>query len=178
MPHRAFTTKYKYKARVLTTEVGLFLPITQEEALLNPPTIKKYIAIWDTGATGTVITKKVANELGIQPTGITEVQHAGGISQSNTYLINVTLPNEVTIQGVKVTEGVLAEGAPVLIGMDIIGLGDFAVSHCNEHGGTTMSFCIPSSEEIDFIPQSQEKNIIEGGNRHARRALLKQKRNK
>ena len=39
----------------------------------------------------------------------------------------------------------------VLIGMDIINEGDFAVS--NEYGATTFSFRIPSVENFDFAAE-------------------------
>ncbi len=43
------------------------------------------------------------------------------------------------------------DGLGVLIGMDIIGLGDFAISN---HGGKTVfTFRAPSSKVIDFITE-------------------------
>ena len=44
---------------------------------------------------------------------------------------------------------VAAVGVDVIIGMDVIGAGDFAVTHQN--GKTTFSFCCPSRKEIDFV---------------------------
>lgn len=168
--------RYPTRVRVLHTEVDITVPLTQEEAAVSPSVAKRYIAIWDTGATGTVITNKVATDLGLQVTGIVEVSHAAGKSNTNTYLVNVGLPNGVMISGVKVTEGILANEVEVLIGMDIIGAGDFAVTHCNNNGGTTMSFCIPSSEEIDFVPRSAHDKIMKTGNREQRRALRTSKK--
>ena len=43
----------------------------------------------------------------------------------------------------------LDEGYSVLIGMDIINKGGFAVTQ-NQNGGTTMSFTMPCLREIDF----------------------------
>ena len=101
--------------------------------------------------------------------------HAQGKGLTNEYLVNVALLNGVVIPGVRVTEGVLA-GCDVLIGMDIIAMGDFAVTNANAHGGTTLSFCIPSIAEIDFVPRSHENEIRRTGNREARRALKKKRR--
>lgn len=39
----------------------------------------------------------------------------------------------------------------MLIGMDIINLGDFALTHKNS--GTVFSFQIPSTHEYDFVKQ-------------------------
>ena len=62
----------------------------------------------------------------------------------------------------------------LLIGMDIIGLGDFAVTNAN--GKTTFSFRVPSVREIDFIPDAQENNVMDGGNRQQRRTFQAKKR--
>lgn len=175
LPQRAFTIRYGGRVTVLKTEIGIFLPVSRKEMEQKTPQVRPCIAVWDTGANGTVITKQVADELGLKAIGITEVYHAQGKGLTNEYLVNVALLNGVIIPGVRVTEGVLA-GCDVLIGMDIIGMGDFAVTHTNSQGGTTMSFCIPSVEEIDFVPRSRESEIRRVGNREARRALKKKKR--
>ncbi len=172
---RAFTTRYAGRVRVLKTEVGIFFPLSQEEIQKTKPNVRPCVAVWDTGATGTVITKSVAESLGLKPIGVTEVFHAQGKSLTNEYLVNVALPNGVVIGGVRVTEGVLAE-CEVLIGMDVIGMGDFAVTNSNANGGTTLSFCIPSAGEIDFVPRAREDEILRTGNRAARRALNRKKK--
>jgi len=53
----------------------------------------------------------------------------------------------VAFQKIMATEGDLA-GAEMLVGMDIINKGDFAVT--NKDGQTVFSFRIPSLECIDF----------------------------
>jgi predicted aspartyl protease len=172
---RAFTVKYPARVNVLKTTVGVFSPVSKEEAEATRPPVVQAIAIWDTGATGTVITRKIADVLGLQPIGMKEIAHAAGTSVMNEYLVNIALPNKVVIPSVRVTEGDL-RGAEVLIGMNIIARGDFAVTHVNEHGGTTMSFCMPSSEEIDFLPRAQEDEIMKTGNRAARRAIERKRK--
>ena len=182
MQQHAFTTKYDRRLRVLSNQVGVFLPITQEEAKTQNIKIKEYLAIWDTGATHSAITKNVVDDLSLQPTGMRETKHAGGKSSNNTYLVNIALPNRVIVPSVRVTEVQLIPDDNVsddkqpqlLIGMDIIGLGDFAVTNAN--GKTAFSFRIPSVEEIDFVPSAQENNIMEEGNRSQRRALKAKKR--
>jgi predicted aspartyl protease len=177
MKNSAFTTHYGGLARVLYTTTGICPPLTEEEIKTDGIRPKEYIAIWDTGATNSAITKRVADDLGLQPTGVVEVRHAKGKSFTNTYLVNILLPNNVMVGQVRVTEaelvaddGISLEKQPqILIGMDVISLGDFAVSNFN--GKTIFSFHVPSIQEIDFIPKAQERNIAQGGNRHARRAL-------
>ena len=50
----------------------------------------------------------------------------------------------------------LTGGFEVLIGMDIIGAGDFAVT--NSNGKTVMSYRYPSIERIDFVEMANEQN--------------------
>ena len=180
--HHAFTIKHNGRVNVLKTKVGICLPVTQEEMKADTNTIKEYVAIWDTGATNSVITKKVVDDLNLKPINIVEMHHAGGTSMTNVYLVNIVLPNGVMAGQVRVTEAVLMntvgllehEQSRVLIGMDIIGSGDFAIT--NFDNMTTMSFRIPSTETIDFVPAAHDHNVIEGGNRQQRRALKAKKK--
>jgi hypothetical protein len=59
---------------------------------------------------------------------------------------------------VSVAKMVLLGGIDVLIGMDILGLGDFTVTHYG--GKTTFSFCCPSRREIDFVAEINDENKI------------------
>jgi len=178
----AFTSRYNRKTRVIFTEVGVCLPHKPEEAKTQKIDVNKYIAIWDTGATHSAITKKVADAIGLQPTGVRDVRHAKGMSSANTYLVNFILPNGVMAYNVRVTEVDLIpddkttedKQPQLLIGMDIIGEGDFAITHFN--GKTTVSFRMPSLEEIDFVPKAKEENIMQGGNRKARKRFEAMKR--
>jgi len=175
---RAFTFRYDARMSILLTPVRVCLPLTQEEAATQKDVkLIEYIAIWDTGATNSAITKKVVDDLGLKPTGMRETRHADGKSLNNTYLVNILLPDNVMVGQVRVTEVKLIPDDKVpenrrpqlLIGMDIISVGDFAVT--GSDGKTTLSFRIPSTGEIDFVPAAKENNIMEGGNRKARKAL-------
>lgn len=107
-------------------------------------------AIWDTGATGSAITKATAVALGLIPTGIAQVHTANGVVTQQTYLIDIKLPNNILIQGITATEvDALSGGCNALIGMDVINLGDFSIT--NHNGITCMSFRIPSLHEVDFV---------------------------
>ncbi len=75
--------------------------------------------------------------------------HAAGETDANTYLINIRLESNVEVCSVNVTEGILNNNIEVLIGMDIIGMGDFAVT--NKDGITIFSYRFPSVEWIDFV---------------------------
>jgi len=97
----------------------------------------------------------VAKACGLVPTGVVEVHTVGGKQTVNKYLVNVTLPNHLCCVGVPVAEGKVF-GADVLIGMDIITQGDFAVT--NKGGKTMFSFRYPSKEHIDFVWRGQRQS--------------------
>ncbi|MCM1532279.1 MAG: hypothetical protein NC048_08080 [Bacteroides sp.] len=104
-------------------------------------------ALWDTGATISTISKKIADELNLIPFAKSKMFHAGGEGITNLYKVNMFLPNGVGVRAITVIEGIL-NGCEVLIGMDIITLGDFAIT--NKNGKTVFSFQTPSSNEYDF----------------------------
>lgn len=90
---------------------------------------------------------------------MTKVCTASGESYQNTYLVNVLLANKVEVYQLRVTEGVISGPAEVLIGMDIIGSGDFAVT--NKDGKTVFTFRIPSVERIDFVKNPYKEKPIQ-----------------
>lgn len=107
------------------------------------------IAQWDTGATSTCISKELVTQLGLQPTGMIKVQTPSGIGLMNKYMINLILNNEVRIMNLVVMDSEIGnQGIDVLIGMDIISNGDFAVS--NFEGKTQFSFRLPSQEHVEY----------------------------
>lgn len=152
---RAFTGSADRLVNQLVSEVGISFPHSPEDGLeINKVVIKKFRAIWDTGATTSVITNKVVQELNLKPIGKTPVQGVTGRAISNRFLINFYLPNKVIIPYVSVTESQgLAGNFDILIGMDIINLGDFVVT--NYDNKTKFSFRMPSIEEIDFVRNMQ-----------------------
>lgn len=134
-----FTEKYKTIQRKLINVAvieydGNFIPATAQ---------------WDTGATGTCISKGIVSRLNLQPTGMINVQTPSGIGTMNKYMVNLTLNNEVTILNLPVMDSEIGnQGIDVLIGMDIISMGDFAVS--NFDGKTQFTFRIPSQEHVEY----------------------------
>lgn len=117
------------------------------------------IALWDTGATRTCISLNVAKDLGLIPTGKRNIQTPSGKGVVNTYLVSITLPNNVHLEDVEVCDSAIGEqGIGVLIGMDIITRGDFSVSNYN--GKTMFSFRIPSRSITDYVAQLRTEKLI------------------
>lgn len=115
----AFNIAYNGLSPVLKSEVHISSPFEPS----NPPKegdLKQFLAIWDTGATNSVITQKVVEECGLSPISMVKVHTAGGEALSNVYLVSIGLPNKVIIPQIRVSEGTISGDAEVLIGMDII----------------------------------------------------------
>lgn len=158
---QSFTTSYKTLSNVLSNEVIITKAFYPPKAKFISPgdyDYKRYNAIWDTGATGSVITKKVVQELDLKPIGIVEVHTASDTKIANVYLVNIWLPNKLLVYNLRVVEGKIVGRYEVLIGMDIISKGDFAVTNYNFR--TVFTFRFPSVGCIDFVKYSyQEKPI-------------------
>lgn len=169
----AFTKDEKGLINVLRTQVGIII-----DKKVNPNYKKNkdtFIAIWDTGATNTVISENLARELELTPVGMATVSTAGGVFEVNKYVLGLKLPNHLNIETVLVTAGNLGPNTDFLIGMDIITLGDFSIT--NVGGKTTFSFRFPSCETINYVEQARslqkkdlekqlkqiEKDIKKGG---------------
>ncbi len=109
-------------------------------------------AIWDTGATDSVITESAASTLGLIPVRKAVSNGVHGSKVVDVYPINLTLNDKQIIIDTLVTE--CSQLSPddsihFLIGMNVINLGDFAIT--NYGGKTVMSFRIPSLQRIDFV---------------------------
>ena len=110
----------------------------------------KVTGIWDTGATSTSVTKNVARRCGLEQVGTTLVTTASTTEpiEAPTYYVNVTLPNGVVFANVLVHAiGNLNDEAGMLIGMDIIGEGDFAGGE--SQGRATLKF-VTYQEKFDL----------------------------
>ncbi|MEI6666866.1 MAG: aspartyl protease family protein [Acidobacteriota bacterium] len=149
----AFTTKARGLARRIVTPASIGPAFDPRNPPVPPSPQLAVQALWDTGATGSVITAATAASLHLVPMGVVTVNHAGGSSLVNTYVVSITLPNQVGVAAVQVSE--CPDGAgqfDAIIGMDVITLGDLSISNLN--GQTWMTFRIPSVEAVDFVREA------------------------
>lgn len=107
-----------------------------------PPVIKRFRGLWDTGASGSVITQDVVDSLQLKQLTVTTVQHAAGTTLAEVYLISLKFPNSIGFRSIRVTKGILGKDLSVLIGMDVILNGDFSIT--NHDGATEINFQVPS----------------------------------
>ena len=148
----AFTLRREHLTSELMTTCGLSAS-KNSSTPFSLSDVRDFSALWDTGATASVISTDVAVSLGLEPISQCKAYHAQGESLVNVYLVDILLPNHLLVRDVRVTEGQL-NGFGMLIGMDIINLGDFALTH--RDAKTVFSFQIPPTHEYDFVKQIQQ----------------------
>ncbi|MDR0322682.1 MAG: retropepsin-like domain-containing protein [Treponema sp.] len=137
----SYTVTYSGLAHSLNTPVYVISAIK--------PGIKIQIdALWDTGASCSLIRPEVAAKLNLKPISKTLISTPTDKDvPSNIYVIHIYLPNGSRIFDVHVLEGT-PNNCDMLIGMDVISLSDFAITNHNDR--TMFSFRMPSMTEIDF----------------------------
>ena len=102
-------------------------------------------ALWDTGATTTIISSRVVKQLGLEPFLEAGISGIGGTSDVNTYLVHVSIPTGDTYTYLEVMESDF-EDYDVIIGMDIISTGDFCFTNADEC--SHFSFRYPAKEHV------------------------------
>ena len=139
----SLTQSFKGIAKIITSPIVIENLYSEEKGQTN--------AIWDTGATNSVITETFAKKLNLIPSGKAIVLGVHGQKKVNMFPIKITLNNEALSFTIPVTEcmDLTDDGScEFLLGMDIISHGDLAIT--NFGGNTKMSFRVPFVEPIDF----------------------------
>jgi len=107
-------------------------------------------ALWDTGAECSCISRGLARHLGLKPVDMSPLRGVTDVTESPVYLIDILLPSKAMIGDLRVLEFLDNGFFELIIGMDVITFGDFAVS--NKDGKTIMSFRTPPADTpIDFL---------------------------
>ena len=75
----AFTSEYNGKSRFLKNEASICYGNSSANA----------ITLWDTGASSTVISKSIVDQLNLIPTGKMSIQTPSGTDVVNTYLVDI-----------------------------------------------------------------------------------------
>lgn len=141
MPINAFTSSSKF---------GILTQLKSTVSVLYNDSSIDVVALWDTGATVTCISSNIVSKLGLSATGKKRIKTPSGDAVVKTYLLSITLPNNVNIPDIEVCDSAIGnQGFDVLVGMDIITKGDFAVSNYN--GKTAFSFRVPSTGLTDYV---------------------------
>ena len=95
-------------------------------------------ALWDTGASVSVISKDVAKNLGLEVKGFARLRFANGSERSSVYKIDLELSSDIVIKDLFVRECNDGGNFEMLIGMDVISRGNFRI--LNRSGKTFFEF--------------------------------------
>ena len=146
----AFTIKAQGTLRSLYTNAWLspaaFENEQRDEAL--PPKSGTLRAVWDTGATGSVVNMDTANMLNFQPVSFTPVSTVNGNYTAPVFICDIYLPSGIVIPSIEITGGQLGSDLDMLIGMDVITLGDFTITNLGMI--TWFTFRVPSMQRADY----------------------------
>lgn len=149
VPHQAFTIKYNGLVNTLITDVFVVSAFDKSKT-------KSFKAIWDTGATHSVITPQVFQDLNLFAIDKTIVNGVNSRKEVCITMVHIGLPNKFLIPNHRVTVCDIA-GGDMLIGMDIIARGDFSI--CTGDGQTQFSFAMPPFEnKIDLVEKADKVN--------------------
>lgn len=99
-------------------------------------------AIWDTGATSSMISSAMAKKLQLQPHGTVQIAGVHGIQNARYYFVDMIFGNGFAIPAIKVSEAADFGGFDMLVGMDIIGRGIMSIDGTKEH--LKVSFLYPA----------------------------------
>ena len=148
LPVRAFVAERDSTCRELKTKATIICGTAKKEV----------VAQWDTGASGSCISQKVIQELKPVRTGLRTVLTPTGSDIRGMYLLDFILPNDVYVSDVAVVDTEIGDqGIDLLIGMDIISMGDFAVS--NNEGKLVFTFRVPSIKTTDYVAEAKVADI-------------------
>jgi len=142
--YHPFDFEYRKIVREISTPVTLYSSFSSSEG-------KNVItsAVWDTGADHSVLSPKIVKELELS---VIDTKWVYGVNNSNCF-------SDVVLATIKFTDDLVLTnrrfsvndipGTDVLIGMDIIMMGNFVIN--NSDGKTLFSFVIPPiKEKISF----------------------------
>lgn len=125
---------------------------------VSPVTAK---AMWDTGATISIISERIFEELKLKPEGYVFLDGAFAARHSFKafVIVSVCSDGHEIMTTVAVTDSInQKDSADIVLGLDFISKGDFAISH-DDDGYPIFSFSYPPRIEIDFSKMAKQLNM-------------------
>ena len=153
--HFPFKNEYPQLSLKLITDVEVFNSMQSQNVI-------RLRALWDTGAMLSAVTPEIAKKLNLISTNRIKVNGIGSYCIADIVRISIRLPNLVELRNARISVLNLVKDVDMLIGMDIIQLGDFSIS--NGAGKTLFTFAMPPfDDKIDLY----EKAIAVNGSGNA-----------
>ncbi len=149
--YNAFAKKYPALTPDLNTDIEVY-PVSS----VNHQGTTAY-AIWDTGASQTVITHRLMSRLNLIPIETKLVYGVNSKQLVDVVAISIKLPNGFLIPNIRVFVCDIPSPIDLLIGMDVIQLGDLHIS--NTGGHTLFSFVTPPlPQQFDLAQEADALN--------------------
>jgi len=147
--HQTLSFYFPQKQNKIITPVNLFsIPYNTSLSLSTD-------ALWDTGASMSAITPEIQSKLKVTPVDKKTIAGIHSTQEVDVVFITLELPNSVIKKNIKVAVCNITSNVGMILGMDIISLGDFALSNGNNQ--TLLSFAVPPfQEKIDFSKKQNE----------------------
>jgi predicted aspartyl protease len=135
----AFTTRItEMQRRGPLVQVNIAVAAAAEQALTSagqpvPPPVAA-TALIDTGATGSAISRGIAQQLGLQPVGAIPVSTPSSASVIMAqYAIRLLLPNSIVFETTAIEAQLAGQGIGALIGRDVLAQAVFVyIGYTNE----------------------------------------------
>ena len=143
----AFTKEIE--KNIAQTPVEVSRPWNPNRVGAPPPRVSTK-GVWDTGATYTTLDLSLVRKLGLTVIRWITSHTVNGPRKAGVYVVNLYITDKLPFYSFPVIDGETL-GGEVLIGMDIIATGDFAISRYPNQ--PRFSFRHPSQARIDFTPR-------------------------
>jgi hypothetical protein len=148
----AFSVRFPNLARSLHTKVRVCKQYSE-----NPEAGMQINAVWDTGATSTAVSSLAAKELGLLSIDKLSVHGVNSFTEVDVSIVSIILPNGIILKDKRITVCNLPPAVDMLIGMDIILMGDLTI--CNAGNKTLFSYAVPPfPDKIDLVETANELN--------------------
>jgi hypothetical protein len=152
--YRSFRKDFNKHEKILLTPIDIFPVASSDEITSNTPV--KLKALWDTGATLTVIKPKLRDMLKlrmVRANSSATIAGLGGIFNADYTVVTLRLRNNFEINWCPVYVVDYTVDVDIIIGMDIIGMGDLVISNTSKK--TMFSFIMPSlPERLDLTEKA------------------------
>jgi len=156
--YRSFKKDYNKIEKMLLLPIDI-MPISSSDEILCKTSVRLK-SLWDTGATLTAIKPKLRDALNLQMvrTGSSaKVFGLGTVTDADFTVLNLKIRHNFEIHWCPVYIIDYNVDVDIIIGMDIISMGDFAISNADQR--TSFSFIAPSMpERLDLTEKAKTLN--------------------
>jgi hypothetical protein len=149
----------KFKSFTLNPHAGILNALIVPLTVINPV---KHISfdttgLLDTGCTMSAVAVRLARTLELGTYGSYLSHGANDIAMVKLHTVDLIMPGSISFSGLPVTEFTVKHQFEVLIGMDILSQGDFAIT--TDNSGTVASYRLPHGKPCIDWTQGREEQI-------------------